>query len=209
MKRSWLGLKLCEGRNVTQCSCVWWNWGVILTVRGFAFQLPPQLPVNGTTKRTTLNIIPPSPPSPFLLPLFLIVLPHPSPLFFSPPLSQIFHFQHGKPLLSEMPRLPEHLVALRLFWQSRDGNCIPVFYRELKRFKKCELLILSGFILMSFFVCGMSSLCSTFCECVCVRVCAFACVFGFGTQLLYVYLRLWWRGVLKYVCESTYVWAWG
>lgn len=43
---------------------------------------------------------------------------------------------------------------------------------------------------MSFFVCGMSSLCSTFCECVCVRVCAFACVFGFGTQLLYVYLRL-------------------
>ena len=107
------------------------------------------------------------------LPLLFLFISS-SSLFLSP----MLHFQLSEPVLSEMPRLPERLVALKLFRQSREGNCFPVFYRELKRFKKCELLILSGFILMSFLCVGCIPSVLHF---VCVRV-------GFGAQLLCVYL---------------------
>ena len=123
------------------------------------------------------------------LPLLFLFISS-SSLFLSP----MLHFQLSEPVLSEMPRLPERLVALKLFRQSREGNCFPVFYRELKRFKKCELLILSGFILMSFLCVGCIPSVLHF---VCVRV-------GFGAQLLCVYLDEWcsriWVG--RDVCEG-------
>lgn len=81
-------------------------------------------------------------------------------------LSKMFHFQHSAPSLSEMPRLPKRLVALKLSRQSREGNCIPVFYRGLMRFKKCELLILSGFILMLVLCAGWAPSVLHLCECV-------------------------------------------
>ncbi len=74
---------------------------------------------------------------------------------------------------------------LKLFRQSREGNCIPVFYGELKRFKKCELLILSGFILMSFVCVGWGPSVLHLCVCVCVHL--HTC-FGLAAWFLCVYL---------------------
>lgn len=85
-----------------------------------------------------------------------------------------------------MPPLPERLVVLKLFRQSREGNCISVFYRELKRFKKCELLILSGFILMLLCVSGVLTVLHL---CMCVSTSAWAlawehicCVYIWGSD---------------------------
>lgn len=100
-----------------------------------------------------------------------------------------------------MPPLPERLVVLKLFRQSREGNCISVFYRELKRFKKCELLILSGFILMLLCVSGVLTVLHL---CMCVSTSAWAlawehicCVYIWGSD----------RRV-RYVVWLCMLWCW-